>query len=82
MAGCFVRGHYEDVKWSLLSPLYWILMSVAAWKGAIQLVTKPSYWEKTVHGFCTYEDEPTLNLSMSGAQVIDLPRLAREESVG
>jgi hypothetical protein len=26
------------------------LMSVAAWKGVLQLVTRPSYWEKTVHG--------------------------------
>lgn len=35
----------------LLSPLYWILISVAAWKGMIQLFYKPFYWEKTVHGY-------------------------------
>ncbi len=23
---------------------------MAAWKGALQLITKPFYWEKTVHG--------------------------------
>jgi hypothetical protein len=25
-------------------------MSVGAWKGLIQLIYRPSYWEKTVHG--------------------------------
>jgi hypothetical protein len=25
-------------------------MSVAAWKGFIQLITNPFYWEKTEHG--------------------------------
>lgn len=53
--GCFGRQNYEDVKWALLAPVYWIMMSIAAWKAFIQLCYKPFYWEKTVHGFCTYE---------------------------
>jgi cellulose synthase/poly-beta-1,6-N-acetylglucosamine synthase-like glycosyltransferase len=35
---------------ALISPLYWVLLAVAAWKGLWQLVWKPHYWEKTVHG--------------------------------
>lgn len=35
---------------SLLSPLYWGMMSLAAIKAAVQLVHAPSFWEKTVHG--------------------------------
>jgi hypothetical protein len=31
-------------------PLYWVLQSIAAYKGLIQLITKPFYWEKTQHG--------------------------------
>ena len=31
-------------------PVYWLLMSIAAWKGLIQLIHKPFYWEKTQHG--------------------------------
>ena len=31
-------------------PLYWGLMSLAAWKGFCQLFTNPFYWEKTEHG--------------------------------
>lgn len=35
---------------ALLSPLYWVLMSIAATKAIVQLVIAPSYWEKTQHG--------------------------------
>jgi cellulose synthase/poly-beta-1,6-N-acetylglucosamine synthase-like glycosyltransferase len=35
---------------ALISPLYWVLISLAAWKGLWQLIWKPHYWEKTVHG--------------------------------
>lgn len=35
---------------ALLVPAYWAMMSVAAIKGMWQLITNPSYWEKTVHG--------------------------------
>jgi cellulose synthase/poly-beta-1,6-N-acetylglucosamine synthase-like glycosyltransferase/putative flippase GtrA len=56
LSGCFAREYYDDVKWALLSPVYWVMMSVAAWKAAIQLCYKPHYWEKTVHGFCTFDD--------------------------
>ncbi len=41
---------YRLVKYALLSPIYWILMSVAAYKALIQLIVKPFYWEKTNHG--------------------------------
>ena len=35
---------------ALLIPVYWMLMSLAVIKAAVQLVTAPSFWEKTVHG--------------------------------
>ncbi len=35
---------------ALLSPLYWVLISIAAWKGVWEVITKPHYWQKTVHG--------------------------------
>jgi hypothetical protein len=44
------RGYYDLVKTSLLFPFYWVLMSVGAWKGFLQLLWKPNYWEKTKHG--------------------------------
>jgi cellulose synthase/poly-beta-1,6-N-acetylglucosamine synthase-like glycosyltransferase/putative flippase GtrA len=60
VSGAYGRRNYDDVKWALITPLYWVLMSVAAWKALIQLCHKPFYWEKTVHGYCMYEPEMSL----------------------
>ena len=38
-------------------PIYWVMISVGAWKGFIQLFTNPFYWEKTVHGLDHPEDD-------------------------
>jgi cellulose synthase/poly-beta-1,6-N-acetylglucosamine synthase-like glycosyltransferase len=35
---------------ALLTPIYWALLSIASWKGLIQLARKPFYWNKTTHG--------------------------------
>lgn len=44
---------------ALTTPLYWLLMSVAAIKGTYQLISKPSYWEKTFHGLPGTESPQT-----------------------
>jgi cellulose synthase/poly-beta-1,6-N-acetylglucosamine synthase-like glycosyltransferase len=52
MAGCMDRGLYAAVRTMLAIPLYWALMSVAAYKALFQLL-RPSrrhYWELTQHG--------------------------------
>jgi len=54
--GAVARGHHSDVKWALLSPIYWLLISIAAWRGVIQLLHKPHHWEKTEHGFFLLPD--------------------------
>jgi len=44
--------------YSLFSPIYWILMSIGAWKGFLQLVAGKAYkWEKTTHGTSIILDE-------------------------
>jgi cellulose synthase/poly-beta-1,6-N-acetylglucosamine synthase-like glycosyltransferase len=55
VAGSVQRGYFDLAKYALLSPLYWGLMSIAAWKGFLQLFYRPFYWEKTVHGL----DDPS-----------------------
>ncbi|MGY2700472.1 glycosyltransferase [Nocardioides sp. HB32] len=50
VAGSLQRGEFSLTRTALLSPVYWGLMSWAAWKGFIQLFTNPFYWEKTTHG--------------------------------
>jgi cellulose synthase/poly-beta-1,6-N-acetylglucosamine synthase-like glycosyltransferase len=49
-AGVARRGAWVLVLYAFISPLYWALMSFACWKGLFQLITRPFYWEKTVHG--------------------------------
>lgn len=50
VAGALRRGDFALVRAALLAPVYWALMSLAAWRGLLQLVTNPFYWDKTEHG--------------------------------
>ena len=50
MLAPFRRNWLSLVPYSVTVFWYWVLMSIAAWKGAWQLITKPFYWEKTEHG--------------------------------
>lgn len=43
-------GRPELLRSALLVPAYWVMMALAAVKAAVQLVSAPSFWEKTVHG--------------------------------
>lgn len=55
MAGCMDRGLYGAVRSMIAIPVYWGLISVAAYKALIQLL-RPSrrhYWELTEHGLVT-----------------------------
>jgi glycosyltransferase XagB len=38
------------IPYGLSYPVYWVLISAAAYRGLWQLVFKPFYWEKTTHG--------------------------------
>lgn len=50
VAGSAWRGDGKLSLHGLWVPLYWLLISVAAYRGLWQLITKPFYWEKTAHG--------------------------------
>jgi cellulose synthase/poly-beta-1,6-N-acetylglucosamine synthase-like glycosyltransferase len=47
---CVRRGYDDLARYTLLGPLYWILMSLGAWAGLISLLRNPHYWAKTEHG--------------------------------
>lgn len=51
MLGCAKRGHDDLIKYAFLVPVYWLFMSIAAWRAILQIVFKPHYWAKTKHGF-------------------------------
>lgn len=50
LVSCLKRGQFELVKWALLIPFYWMMISTAAFIAFFQLIFKPHYWEKTQHG--------------------------------
>ncbi|MFC1806240.1 glycosyltransferase [Planctomycetota bacterium] len=50
---CLRRRLYRLIPHAILSPFYWVLISIGAWKGFLQLFTNPFKWEKTHHGLDT-----------------------------
>jgi cellulose synthase/poly-beta-1,6-N-acetylglucosamine synthase-like glycosyltransferase len=48
--GCYRRGYYDLVKFALLSPVYWMMMSYSGWRAFFQFFSNPFHWEKTKHG--------------------------------
>jgi cellulose synthase/poly-beta-1,6-N-acetylglucosamine synthase-like glycosyltransferase len=58
VAGALRRNYYGMVKYALVSPFYWALASIAAWRGFLQLFRNPYYWEKTIHGLSNKPSSP------------------------
>lgn len=50
MVGCARREYHGITKYIFLVPLYWLGMSLAAWRAVYEVVVKPHYWSKTQHG--------------------------------
>jgi cellulose synthase/poly-beta-1,6-N-acetylglucosamine synthase-like glycosyltransferase len=48
--GLWQRGMLNRAPVLLLTPLYWVLLSAAAWWAALEIVFAPSWWNKTEHG--------------------------------
>lgn len=59
VCACIKRKLWGILPYTLLSPFYWLLISIGGWKGALQLFSKPFYWEKTVHGLTGENGEKT-----------------------
>lgn len=52
LLACYRRGYDDLLKYALLSPLYWMMMSYSGWRAFLQFFSNPFYWEKTQHGLC------------------------------
>lgn len=51
------RDYQRLAPYALTVPFYWILQSIAAYKGLWQLIRNPFYWEKTTHGISKHVAE-------------------------
>jgi cellulose synthase/poly-beta-1,6-N-acetylglucosamine synthase-like glycosyltransferase len=50
LVGMRRRGLLSSAWVLLFIPIYWLLLSAAAWRAAWKLFTAPHQWEKTAHG--------------------------------
>jgi len=50
LRGLFLVGSLSLVWRIPMLPIYWGLMSLAAWQALFQFFRSPSAWEKTAHG--------------------------------
>lgn len=65
---CILKKQYSSIPYAFLMPFYWVIMSYAAWKGAIQLINKPFYWEKTIHGLSSVQRQPVFKSVTDNAE--------------
>jgi hypothetical protein len=47
---CVKLKKYRLTPLAMLMPAYWALLSIASWRGLVQLIRNPFYWDKTSHG--------------------------------
>jgi cellulose synthase/poly-beta-1,6-N-acetylglucosamine synthase-like glycosyltransferase len=50
LMGLARRGQLRQGWILALTPVYWVCLSIAAWRALYQLLTEPYRWEKTEHG--------------------------------
>ncbi|HZQ12171.1 MAG TPA: glycosyltransferase [Pseudolabrys sp.] len=68
--GLLRRGLMSTAWVLLLTPLHWLLLSLAAWRALYQLIAAPYAWEKTEHGLAR---SSRLNAAMTRA-LLELER--------
>lgn len=54
LLGLSRRGLMANAWVLLLTPVHWLLLSIAAWRALHQLVVAPYAWEKTTHGLARH----------------------------
>ncbi|MGA7974474.1 MAG: glycosyltransferase [Pseudolabrys sp.] len=66
LLGLSRRGLAASAWVLLLTPLHWLLLSLAAWRALYQLLVAPYHWEKTEHGLARHS---RLNDEMTRAPI-------------
>jgi cellulose synthase/poly-beta-1,6-N-acetylglucosamine synthase-like glycosyltransferase len=58
LIGAVGRGHDDLSPYTLVFPVYWLMMSCAGYLAVYELIRRPHHWQKTEHGLHTGADEP------------------------
>jgi hypothetical protein len=56
VSSVYQQQRFELVRCALLLPAYFAIASVGAWRGTLQLCSRPHFWEKTEHGLSDTAD--------------------------
>lgn len=54
LIGLAKRNLLHEAWVLILTPIYWICLSIAAWRALYQFLTTPYHWEKTEHGLARH----------------------------
>jgi cellulose synthase/poly-beta-1,6-N-acetylglucosamine synthase-like glycosyltransferase len=73
LVACMKRKQYHLLPWILFIPGYWLLMSIAAMLALFELMVKPHYWQKTVHGLHLKgkQGSPVVPSQMAASPVVE-----------
>jgi glycosyltransferase XagB len=81
MVACAKRGHYDLIKYVFFVPFYWLMMSFASWRAVYEMVVKPHYWAKTLHGVhLTHAKGFKQAKAIIGSEVMDSRVLVKEDN--
>lgn len=73
------RGLLRHAWVLVLTPLYWVYLSLAAWRALIQLMRDPYRWEKTEHGLARHSRLRRSRLARAPHDLSDItPATARQ----
>lgn len=67
LVGLHRRGLWRLLPWVALLPVYYALVSLAAWRGLWELGTAPFHWNKTSHGLARTSRSGTLQKHQASA---------------
>ena len=59
LAGAYRRGLMRIAPWIIAFPVYYLLMSFAAWWGLVEFLVQPHHWRKTDHGLARQRAHPS-----------------------
>lgn len=72
MIGCAKREYDDIIKYVILVPFYWLMMSIAAFRAVWQVIFNPHYWFKTKHGLHLKNKKASAQASVNvGNKLVD-----------
>lgn len=73
MLGAAKRNQWDLIPYAMLTPIYWLYMSVAATFALWEFVFKPHYWHKTQHGLHLDDEDDAEIMPATKRGAIALP---------